>query len=317
MNKQIFTFLLVGDRLRGVVCGRCDNPYTLATMENIVIVGDTLYFAIAHEDWGEINPPTFGRQIAARLVQNEMIAAVLGNNLEIDPRSPPAWPAGRPFTLVGPIAPEGTKGNGSEGVDVWGPGTGSAVETPPGRTPIRPVNPAPVAQAQAPYRPPRTPWGDPDLEGKWPSSHMAAVPLQRAESFGTRNVLTDAEFAQRQAQAANEKVQDEADFDFDNPSVPFGQIGGGQSPPQHWFERGEPQRQASLIVDPPNGRLPALTPAAQKREADRRAGRGSPERQTCPPTSRSTSAVSRAASPAPSCLAATTTATRSCNRRAT
>jgi hypothetical protein len=141
MNKQIFTFLQVGDRLRGVVCGRCDNPYTLATMEDIVIVGDTLYFSIAHEDWGEINPPTFGRQIAARVVQNEMIAAIVGTNVTIDPRNPPAWPAGRPFTLVGPIGPEGTRGNSSEGVDVWGPGTGSATKAPPGRTPIGPVNP--------------------------------------------------------------------------------------------------------------------------------------------------------------------------------
>jgi hypothetical protein len=99
---------------------------------------------------------------------------------------------------------------------------------------------------------------------------MAAVPLQRPESFGTRNVLTDAEFAERQAQAARQAVQDLADFDFDNPSVPFGQVGGGQSPPQHWFERGETQRQVSLIVDPPNGRLPPLTAAAQKRDADRR-----------------------------------------------
>jgi hypothetical protein len=141
MNKQIFTFLRVGDRLRGVVCGRCDNTYTVASMEDIIIVGDTLYFSIAHEDWGEINPPTFGRQIAARVVQNEMIAAILGNNMKIDPKNPPAWPAGRPFTLVGPIAPEGTRGNSSEGVDVWAWGTGSAVEAPPGRTPIRSVNP--------------------------------------------------------------------------------------------------------------------------------------------------------------------------------
>jgi hypothetical protein len=125
------------------------------------------------------------------------------------------------------------------------------------------------------YRAPRTPWGDPDLQGKWPSSNMGTVPLQRPESFGTRNVLTDAEFAQRQAQAAKQVAQDHEDFDFANPSVPFGQVGGGQSPPQHWFERGEPQRQVSLIVDPPNGRMPALTAAAQKREADRRAGRES------------------------------------------
>jgi len=125
------------------------------------------------------------------------------------------------------------------------------------------------------YRPPRTSWGDPDLEGKWPGTEMGGVPLQRAESLGTRNVLTDQEFTQRKAQADRQKAQDTEDFDFDNPSVPFGQVGGGQSPPQHWFERGEPQRQASLIVDPPNGRLPALTAAAQKREADRRAERAS------------------------------------------
>ena len=123
------------------------------------------------------------------------------------------------------------------------------------------------------YRAPRTPWGDPDLQGKWPSSNMGTVPLQRPESLGTRNVLTDAEFAQRRAQAARQLAQDHEDFDFANPSVPFGQVGGGQSPPQHWFERGEPQRQASLIVDPVNGRLPALTAAAQTRDADRRAGR--------------------------------------------
>jgi hypothetical protein len=104
---------------------------------------------------------------------------------------------------------------------------------------------------------------------------MAGVPLQRPESFGTRSELTDAEFAAREAQAARQAVDDVADFDFDHPSVPFGQIGGGQSPPQHWLERGEPQRQASLIVDPSNGRMPAMTAAAQKREAQRRAERAS------------------------------------------
>jgi hypothetical protein len=141
MNRQIFTFLLVGDRLRGVVCGRCDNPYTIGAMENIVIVGDTLYFDIVHQDWGESDPPTFDRNIVARIVQNEMLAATLGKNLVIDPANPPAQPAGRGFTLVGPIAPEGTRGNSSEGVDVWGAGTVSAIQPPPGRTPIRSASP--------------------------------------------------------------------------------------------------------------------------------------------------------------------------------
>ena len=55
MNRQLFTFLSVGDQLRGVVCGRCDNPYTMAAIEHITIIGDKLYFDIVHEDWGEID----------------------------------------------------------------------------------------------------------------------------------------------------------------------------------------------------------------------------------------------------------------------
>jgi hypothetical protein len=141
MNRQLFTFLLVGDRLRGVVCGRCDNPYTIGAMENIVIVGDKLYFDIVHQDWGEIDPPTFDRSIVAQVVQNEMIAGILGNSVLVDPANPPPRPAGRGFTLVGPMSPESTRGNSSEGVDVWGPGTGSATQPAPGRTPIQPIRP--------------------------------------------------------------------------------------------------------------------------------------------------------------------------------
>ena len=139
MNRQIFTFLRVGDRLRGVVCGRCDNPYTIGAIENVLIVGDKLYFDIVHQDWGEIDPPTFDRSIVAQIVQNEMLAAILGNGVVIDPANPPARPPGRGgFTIVGPIAPEATRGNSSEGIDVWGPGTGAALEPPPGRTPLVP-----------------------------------------------------------------------------------------------------------------------------------------------------------------------------------
>ena len=140
MDKQLFTFLRVGDRLRGVVCGRCDNPYTTGAIENVLIVGDTLYFDIVHEDWGESDPPTFHRNIVAQVVQNEMIAAILGKDLVIDPANPPARPVRGGFTLLGPIVPDATRGNSSDGVDVWGPGTGSAVQLPPGRTPIRAVH---------------------------------------------------------------------------------------------------------------------------------------------------------------------------------
>ena len=127
-----------------------------------------------------------------------------------------------------------------------------------------------AVHAEGPYHAPRTPWGDPDLQGRWPGTGASSIPLQRPESLGTRDTLTDAEFADRVSQLERQKAQDLADFDFEHPSVPFGQVGGGQSPPQHWFERSAAQRQASLIVDPPNGRLPAMTPAAQKRLAERR-----------------------------------------------
>src|SRR5678810_635550 len=107
-------------------------------MDNIRIIGDTLYFDIVHEDWGEVDPPTFVRHIAAQLVQNELLAAILPGDTVIDPARPPARPAGRAgFTLTGPIAPAATRGNTSEGIDVWGPGTGSSVDPPPGRTPLR------------------------------------------------------------------------------------------------------------------------------------------------------------------------------------
>jgi hypothetical protein len=126
------------------------------------------------------------------------------------------------------------------------------------------------------YVVPRTAWGDPDLQGIWPGTAMVGVPLQRAAEFGNRNVLTDAEFAARQAAAARQAEADNAEFDIDNvPAdvVAMGTVGGPVSPPPHWLERGEPSKQASLIVDPPDGRMPPLTPDAQARIAARQAAR--------------------------------------------
>jgi hypothetical protein len=125
--------------------------------------------------------------------------------------------------------------------------------------------------ADGAYAVPRTPWGDPDLQGKWPSTHMVGVPMQRPEALGLRNVLNDEEFAAREAQFERQTEQDNADFDLEAAaSTPGGDVGGPVSPPPHWLERGEPQRQASLIVDPPNGRMPPYTEASQKRQDEAR-----------------------------------------------
>jgi hypothetical protein len=121
------------------------------------------------------------------------------------------------------------------------------------------------------YAAPRTPWGDPDLQGKWPSTDLVGVPMQRDQKLGTRNVLTEEEFTARQAQFARQAAQDEAEFDLDQAtSTPGGDVGGPVSPPPHWLERGKPQYQASLIVDPQDGRMPAFTPEALQRQAAQR-----------------------------------------------
>jgi hypothetical protein len=126
----------------------------------------------------------------------------------------------------------------------------------------------PAAQQAARYVVPRTPWGDPDLQGMWPGDISA--PLQRPVEFGERATLTEEEFARREAQARAQAAADAQEFVAGRPAG----RGGGVGPPDHWLERGKPVRQTSLIVDPPNGRLPALTPDAEKRRREARGGRG-------------------------------------------
>ena len=134
--------------------------------------------------------------------------------------------------------------------------------------------PTAAAQSVGAYTVPRTAWGDPDLQGKWPSTAMVGVPVQRDEKLGTRNALNDEEFAAREAAAARQTEQDNADFSLESAaSTPGGGVGGPVSPPPHWLERGQPQRQASLIVDPSNGRMPPFTEAAQQLQADQRKAR--------------------------------------------
>lgn len=109
----------------------------------------------------------------------------------------------------------------------------------------------------------RMPWGDPDLQGIWPSTEMFGVPFERPEQFGTRAVVNDEEFVERQAQTSR---QARADLEeFVRPGD--GAAGGGVGPPGHWTERGQASRQASLIVDPPNGRLPAMSSDGERRAA--------------------------------------------------
>jgi hypothetical protein len=125
-----------------------------------------------------------------------------------------------------------------------------------------------VTSAQGPAVP-KTPWGDPDLQGTFSSEAELSVPFERQAQYGDRRFLNDAEYAQRRAQADKQVASDSADFDLETADRSnAGAVGSATSPPPHWLERGKVSRRTSLVVDPPDGRLPAL---AQQRPVE---GRG-------------------------------------------
>ena len=114
---------------------------------------------------------------------------------------------------------------------------------------------------------PRTPWGDPDLQGTWSSEAELSVPFERASQYGDRRFLSDAEFAQRQKQTTTQLQSDSSEFDvFTADTRNAGAVGSPTSPPPHWLERGKTSRRTSLVIDPPDGRLPP-TVAARGRGA--------------------------------------------------
>jgi hypothetical protein len=106
-NKQYFIIRKVGSGLRGMVCGRCDNPYTMAALDDFVIMGDVMTFNILHEDWGPGTLP-FHNEATVRVAMNEMRLSTQQDNMP-RPAQAPGPNAGS--SLIGPISFDGTKGN--------------------------------------------------------------------------------------------------------------------------------------------------------------------------------------------------------------
>src|SRR5215510_5011233 len=90
-----------------------------------------------------------------------------------------------------------------------------------------------AAQTKTTWTAPKTPWGDPDLQGQWPA--VANIPMQRPASFGTRAFLTDEELAQRESQATKQQQSDNEAFAKNGQS-------GTINPPSYWQERQKPNR---------------------------------------------------------------------------
>ena len=112
----------------------------------------------------------------------------------------------------------------------------------------------------------RTPRGEPNLQGIW--NNRVVVPLERAEEFGTRGELTAEEIAEIEqelldiAQGAGRDSQEGRGTEVDV----------ARAYNEHWF--GDPSmtrgKATSMVVDPPNGRIPPLTPEAEEKIATKR-----------------------------------------------
>lgn len=119
--------------------------------------------------------------------------------------------------------------------------------------------------AGAPWNAPRTPWGDPDIQGVFTTDDELGVPFERPPQFGNRALVTEDEYAARLTQAQRQAQQDSEQFVAERPAGRGG--GDGTGPPAHWLERGQPSRRTSVVIDPPDGRIPYLNDQARQRSA--------------------------------------------------
>src|SRR5690606_26826612 len=102
---------------------------------------------------------------------------------------------------------------------------------------------------------PMTEWGEPDLQGMWPIWHLIGTPMERPERYGDRRYMTDEEYAEVLARVEQRNTR------YDE-EIRNNRMGGG-----HWAEPTQALRLTSLIVDPPNGRFPALSEAGKAKAA--------------------------------------------------
>ena len=113
------------------------------------------------------------------------------------------------------------------------------------------------------WTPPKTAWGEPDLQGTWTSDDSIGVPFERPRRYGNRKQLTDEEFAQREKE--NNLISSSVQAGIVPEAGYWVQHQGVDAKPysSNWTEYArQTSRQTSLIVDPEDGRFPALTEQA-------------------------------------------------------
>ena len=119
---------------------------------------------------------------------------------------------------------------------------------------------SPPTPAKKTWVPPKTPHGDPDLQGTWTTTTTA--PLERPPQFAERRFLTDEEVAAREKQL-------ERQLEADSQESITSDARANTGPPDHWTERASRvSRQTSLVVEPPDGRVPVTAAAEARRDYD-------------------------------------------------
>ena len=101
----------------------------------------------------------------------------------------------------------------------------------------------------------RTPWGHPDLQGAW--TNTTTTPMERPAELEGREFLTEEERAARNPESGISTYDAGAYNDY-------------------WLEKGSLSLRTSLVIDPPDGQLPAVTPDHQARIAGQRERLGTP-----------------------------------------
>ncbi|MGD9906557.1 MAG: hypothetical protein AB7U83_24075 [Vicinamibacterales bacterium] len=132
----------------------------------------------------------------------------------------------------------------------------------------------PVAGTSRAWSVPRTPDGRPDLQGIWTNATL--TPLERPRAMADRAFLTEQEAAALEAQAARRQAGAD-DAGVRQQALARGDIGSYN---QFWFDSGStilPTRQTSLVVDPPDGRVPVRPDAEARRDEALRRSTEHPE----------------------------------------
>ena len=118
---------------------------------------------------------------------------------------------------------------------------------------------------------PKTPWGAPDLQGTW--SNTTVVPFERAKEFGNREFMNDLEYKKSLDQLLERNTRAGRDSrEINGQDIRGTEKDVARAYNEHWFgdKPTDVSRRTSTIIDPPDGRMPALIPEAQKRISEKR-----------------------------------------------